>query len=82
MKAVVVRRFRSPRGPRYRRARRPRPESDEAFVEVGVSGVNFLDVYYRKGIFRLALRFIPGSERNLSAEELFHRGRSSSLARD
>ena len=40
----------------------PVPKPDEAIVEMRVSGVNFIDVYHRRGAFDLPTPFIPGSE--------------------
>jgi NADPH2:quinone reductase len=40
----------------------PRPGPGEALVRLEAIGVNFIDVYFRKGLYRSALPFTPGSE--------------------
>ena len=40
----------------------PIPSKDEVLVRVSVSGVNFIDVYYREGKYKAPLPFIPGLE--------------------
>jgi len=40
----------------------PAPQPGEAVVRLEQIGVNFIDVYQRSGLYRLAVPFIPGSE--------------------
>ncbi|WJZ02710.1 quinone oxidoreductase family protein [Corynebacterium freiburgense] len=40
----------------------PAPTHNELLVEVNVAGVNFIDTYYREGIYHAATPFIPGLE--------------------
>jgi NADPH2:quinone reductase len=40
----------------------PVPGPDEALVRLESIGVNFIDTYFRKGLYRTTLPFIPGSE--------------------
>ena len=40
----------------------PIPGKDEVLVRVSVSGINFIDVYYREGKYKAPLPFIPGLE--------------------
>ena len=40
----------------------PVPGPDEVLVDVAASGVNFIDVYQRQGIYPMPLPFVPGSE--------------------
>jgi NADPH2:quinone reductase len=40
----------------------PAPNKDEVLVKVCISGVNFVDVYYRVGKYKAPLPFIPGQE--------------------
>lgn len=40
----------------------PTPAANEALVKVAVSGVNFIDVYYRIGLYKTSLPFTPGNE--------------------
>jgi len=40
----------------------PTPKAGEVLVRVKAAGVNFIDIYQRKGIYPLTLPFTPGSE--------------------
>jgi NADPH2:quinone reductase len=40
----------------------PRPGPGELLVEVAAAGVNFIDTYQRRGIYRIDLPFVPGLE--------------------
>lgn len=40
----------------------PRPAPDEALVRLEAAGVNFIDVYFRTGLYKKPLPFTPGSE--------------------
>lgn len=40
----------------------PQPADSQALVEIKVSGVNFIDVYFRKGLYKADLPLILGSE--------------------
>ena len=40
----------------------PSPQADEVLVRQSAAGVNFIDVYYRTGVYPHALPFIPGRE--------------------
>ena len=40
----------------------PIPGKDEVLVRISISGVNFIDVYYREGKYKAPLPFIPGLE--------------------
>jgi NADPH2:quinone reductase len=40
----------------------PQPKPNEAVVKLSVSGVNFIDVYYREGRYLANLPFVPGQE--------------------
>src|SRR3954453_15074232 len=41
---------------------RPEPGPGELLVEVAASGVNFIDVYRRQGVYPVDPPFVPGSE--------------------
>lgn len=41
---------------------RPEPKSGEALVKIHVAGVNFIDVYFRKGLYPAPLPITPGME--------------------
>jgi NADPH2:quinone reductase len=40
----------------------PAPQSGEVLVRVQAAGVNFIDIYQRKGLYPMTLPFTPGSE--------------------
>src|SRR5207248_9825367 len=40
----------------------PAPGSGQALVRVEASGVNFIDIYQRSGVYKLPLPFTPGQE--------------------
>jgi NADPH2:quinone reductase len=40
----------------------PRPEAGQALVKIRASGVNFIDIYMRRGTYPVKLPFIPGLE--------------------
>jgi NADPH:quinone reductase len=40
----------------------PKPGPKDALVRIAASGVNFIDVYFRKGLYKADLPFVPGSE--------------------
>src|SRR5262245_66148694 len=47
----------------YEEAPLPKPGPGEALVEIHVSGVNFVDTYFRAGLYKPpSMPFIPGSE--------------------
>jgi NADPH2:quinone reductase len=41
---------------------RPEPQPNEAVVEIKAAGVNFVDVYFRKGLYPASLPFVIGQE--------------------
>ena len=62
MRAIRVR---SPGGPEVlvpERVPIPEPGPGQARVRVAYSGVNFIDVYHRTGLYPMPLPFTPGSE--------------------
>jgi NADPH2:quinone reductase len=40
----------------------PQPKPNEAVVKLAASGVNFIDVYQREGLYKVPLPFVPGQE--------------------
>ena len=40
----------------------PQPTDDQVLVKVDAAGINYIDTYYRSGIYHTALPFIPGQE--------------------
>ena len=62
MNAVRVHEYGGPEVLRYEDAPVPAPGPGEALVKVAVSGLNFIDVYYRTGIYKTAFPFTNGLE--------------------
>jgi NADPH2:quinone reductase len=62
MKAVRVHHTGGPEVMQYEDVPDPAPKAGEAIVKVEAAGVNFIDVYYRSGLYKAALPFTPGME--------------------
>ncbi|MFL7809238.1 MAG: quinone oxidoreductase [Anaerolineae bacterium] len=62
MKTIRVHRLGGPEVLVYEEIADPEPGQGEALVEVSAAGVNFVDAYERRGLYKRALPFIPGSE--------------------
>lgn len=62
MKAIRVRQTGGPEVLEYVDVDTPRPGNGQALVRIEAVGVNFIDVYHRTGLYKLALPFTPGSE--------------------
>jgi NADPH2:quinone reductase len=48
----------------------PQPGPGQVLIRVEAVGVNFFEIYFRKGVYKAALPFIPGSEAAGTVEEL------------
>src|SRR5271157_3991943 len=48
----------------------PEPGAGQVLIRVEAIGVNFIEIYFRKGLYKAALRMIPGSEAAGTIEEL------------
>jgi NADPH2:quinone reductase len=46
----------------YREGTQPQPKDGEVLVKLAAIGVNFIDVYYRSGLYATSYPFIPGME--------------------
>src|SRR5690349_7061852 len=62
MKAIRVHTTGGPEVMRFEDAPDPAPGPGEALVRMEATGVNFVEVYQRKGQYQLPLPFTPGSE--------------------
>src|SRR5215831_6691876 len=40
----------------------PQPKANEAVVKIAAAGVNFIDVYFREGRYKVPLPFVLGQE--------------------
>ncbi len=62
MKAIRVHEVGGPDVLRYEEAPVPTPGPGQALVKVEAIGLNFIDCYFRSGLYKTALPFTPGSE--------------------
>jgi NADPH:quinone reductase len=62
MKAIVVEQFGGDEVLQYRDVEKPQPKAGEVLVKLGASGLNFIDVYHRTGLYPMPLPFTPGLE--------------------
>lgn len=62
MKAIRVSRTGGPEVLRLEDVPRPQPGPGQLLIRVEAAGVNFVDVYQRKGLYRAPLPFTPGRE--------------------
>jgi NADPH2:quinone reductase len=62
MKAIVIHAFGDASQLSYEDAPRPEPKAGELRVKTAAAGVNFADIYARRGWYPSALPFIPGNE--------------------
>lgn len=62
MKAVRVHQTGGPEVLRYEEVAQPSPGPGQALVRINAVGVNFIEVYLRRGLYPSRLPFIPGSE--------------------
>ena len=62
MKAIRVHEAGGPEVLTFEDVSEPHPGPDEALVKVEAIGVNFIDIYYREGLYAQTLPFTPGLE--------------------
>lgn len=62
MKAIEITEHGGPDVLTYRDVADPEPKPNEVLVEVAYAGVNYIDTYYREGIYHSQLPYIPGKE--------------------
>src|SRR3989338_4766655 len=62
MKAIIIHEFGNANVLKYEDTEKPEPKENEARVKLEAIGVNFIDVYHRKGLYPNKLPFIPGME--------------------
>jgi NADPH2:quinone reductase len=62
MKAIRVRELGGPEVLREEEMDDPRPGAGDVLVRMEAVGVNFIEVYHRKGLYKSALPFVPGTE--------------------
>jgi NADPH:quinone reductase len=62
MKAVQVSQTGGPEALEYKDVADPKPQANEALIEVKAIGLNFIDVYFREGRYPAKLPFVDGQE--------------------
>ena len=62
MKAIRVHQHGGPEVLRYEDAPDPSPSPDQAVVKIDAAGVNFIDIYFRTGLYKTNLPFTNGQE--------------------
>jgi NADPH:quinone reductase len=62
MKAILVRETGGPEKMLFEEVPVPVPGKGQALVRIAVSGVNFIDIYFRIGLYKADLPFTPGME--------------------
>ena len=62
MKAIVVPSHGGPEVLEYKDAEPPQPSEGQLLVDVTYAGINYIDTYYREGIYNASVPFIPGFE--------------------
>ena len=62
MKAIQVKRCGSPEVLEIVDSERPTPGPKQALVKIEASGINYIDVYFRTGLYKADLPFTPGME--------------------
>src|ERR1035437_9582156 len=62
MKAIQVKETGGPEKMQLAEVPKPTPGPGQALVRIAASGVNFIDVYFRMGLYKADLPLTPGSE--------------------
>ena len=62
MKAIQVHRVGGPEVLQLEEGADPRPGAGEALVQIDAAGLNFIEIYQRKGLYPVSLPFTPGTE--------------------
>jgi NADPH2:quinone reductase len=62
MKIIRIEQTGGPEELRLAEAPVPSPKAGEALVRIAAAGVNFIDVYFRTGLYKADLPFTPGNE--------------------
>ncbi|MGP6173132.1 quinone oxidoreductase family protein [Corynebacterium sp. A21] len=62
MKAIQISETGGPEVLQLRDIDPPTPNDDQVLIAVDVAGVNYIDTYYREGIYHAATPFVPGLE--------------------
>ncbi len=70
MKAIKVSKYGGADVLKLSDADKPKPKPDQVLVKIHAAGLNFIDVYHRRGYYQLNLPFIPGLEASGEVESI------------
>jgi NADPH2:quinone reductase len=70
MKAIQIQEIGGPEVLRTVELSIPRPGPGQVLIRVEAIGVNFVEIYFRKGVYKTTLPFTPGTEAAGTVEEL------------
>jgi NADPH:quinone reductase len=70
MKQIQITQCGGPEVMKLADAPRPSPAAGQALVKIAAAGVNFIDVYFRCGLYKADLPFTPGSEASGTVESV------------
>jgi NADPH2:quinone reductase len=70
MKAIQISRYGGPEVLGVKDVPKPSPETGHVLVKVAAAGVNFIDIYQRRGLYQVALPCILGMEGSGIVEEI------------
>ena len=62
VKAIVVEQYGGPEVLQLKETEIPSPGPGQALVRIAMAGVNFVDIYQRRGMYRRQVPFVPGLE--------------------
>lgn len=72
MKAIQIRATGGPEVLAIAELEIPEPGPGQVLIRVEAVGVNFIEIYFRKGVYKATLPFVPGSEAAGTVEKLGH----------
>ncbi|MGA2888280.1 MAG: quinone oxidoreductase [Terracidiphilus sp.] len=70
MKAIQIHEIGGPEVLKLAELPIPQPGPGQVLIRVEAVGVNFIEIYFRKGVYKAALPLVPGSEAAGTVEEL------------
>src|ERR1035441_2581839 len=70
MKAIQTLRKGGPEVLSYMDLPTPKPKSNEAVVKISAAGINYIDIYFRKGLYPRPFPFISGQEASGTVSEI------------
>ncbi|MBV8903854.1 MAG: quinone oxidoreductase [Acidobacteriia bacterium] len=62
MHAVVIEETGGPEKLKYKEVKQPAPGSGEVLIKIAAAGVNYIDTYFRTGLYKIDLPAVLGSE--------------------